>query len=152
MTNDGSHEADHKNGHDHTSGSNLELIFAILCGTALAIGWFGSVLNLLPGWLSLGLFVAAYGFGGYFALREAVEKSLSGKFEIDFLMLVAAAGAAILGAWAEGALLLFLFSIGHALENYAMGRAGRAIEALRMTRPVASVFDLRPLEVFFFFF
>ena len=135
MTNDGSHEADHKNGHDHTSGSNLELIFAILCGTALAIGWFGSVLNLLPGWLSLGLFVAAYGFGGYFALREAVEKSLSGKFEIDFLMLVAAAGAAILGAWAEGALLLFLFSIGHALENYAMGRAGRAIEALAELAP-----------------
>jgi len=50
-------------------------------------------------------------------------------------MLVAAAGAAALGAWAEGALLLFLFSIGHALENYAMGRARRAIEALAELAP-----------------
>lgn len=55
-------------------------------------------------------------------------------------MLVAAAGAAALGAWAEGALLLFLFSFGHALEHYAMGRAKRAIEALaELTPRVATV-------------
>jgi Cd2+/Zn2+-exporting ATPase len=57
------------------------------------------------------------------------------RFEIDTLMLVAAAGAAALGAWAEGALLLFLFSLGHALEHYAMGRAKRAIEALAELAP-----------------
>eukprot|EP00952_Eustigmatos_sp_NYUAD-ZCMA_P008834 36674-Eustigmatos_ZCMA.PRE.1 len=50
-------------------------------------------------------------------------------------MLVAAAGAAALGSWAEGSLLLFLFSLGHALENYAMGRAKRAIEALAELAP-----------------
>src|SRR3546814_5901710 len=50
-------------------------------------------------------------------------------------MLVAAAGAGALGAWAEGALLLFLFSLGHALEHYAMGRAKRAIEALAELAP-----------------
>jgi Cd2+/Zn2+-exporting ATPase len=50
-------------------------------------------------------------------------------------MIIAAAGAASLGAWAEGALLLFLFSIGHALEGYAMGRAKRAIEALSKLAP-----------------
>lgn len=40
-----------------------------------------------------------------------------------------------LGEWAEGALLLFLFSLGHALEHYAMGRAKRAIEALAELAP-----------------
>lgn len=50
-------------------------------------------------------------------------------------MLIAAAGAAALGAWAEGALLLFLFSLGHALEHFAMGRAKRAIEALAELAP-----------------
>ena len=50
-------------------------------------------------------------------------------------MIVAAGGAATLGAWAEGALLLFLFSIGHSLEGYAMGRAKRAIEALGELAP-----------------
>ncbi|WP_240624007.1 heavy metal translocating P-type ATPase [Ahniella affigens] len=57
------------------------------------------------------------------------------QLKIDSLMLVAAIGAAALGEWAEGALLLFLFSLGHALENYAMGRAKRAIEALAQLRP-----------------
>jgi hypothetical protein len=55
-------------------------------------------------------------------------------------MLVAAAGAAALDKWAEGALLLFLFSIGHALEHYAMGRARRAIAALgELAPPTADV-------------
>jgi Cd2+/Zn2+-exporting ATPase len=41
----------------------------------------------------------------------------------------------VLGAWAEGALLLFLFSLGHALEHSAMDRARRAIEALAELAP-----------------
>ena len=45
-------------------------------------------------------------------------------------MIVTAGGAAILGAWEDGALLLFLFSLGHALEHMAMERARKAIEAL----------------------
>ncbi|WP_422631414.1 trigger factor, partial [Pseudomonas proteolytica] len=65
----------------------------------------------------------------------AIDNLKLKKFEIDTLMLVAAAGAAALGAWAEGALLLFLFSLGHALEHYAMGRAKRAIEALAELAP-----------------
>ena len=41
----------------------------------------------------------------------------------------AAAGAAVLGAWAEGAFLLFLFSLGHAGEHYALDRARNAVNA-----------------------
>ena len=50
-------------------------------------------------------------------------------------MLVAAIGAAILGEWAEGALLLFLFSMGHALEHYAMNKARKSIAALAELAP-----------------
>jgi Cd2+/Zn2+-exporting ATPase len=81
------------------------------------------------------LYVAAYVFGGYFTVKEAIENLRARRFEIDTLMLVAAAGAAALGQWAEGALLLFLFSLGHSLEHYAMGRARRAIEALSKLAP-----------------
>src|SRR3546814_5924780 len=56
-------------------------------------------------------------------------------------MLVAAAGAGALGAWAEGALPLFLFSLGHALEHYAMGRAKRAIEALAELAPQTAILN-----------
>ncbi|NRD89575.1 heavy metal translocating P-type ATPase [Sphingopyxis sp. BSNA05] len=78
-------------------------------------------------------------FGGYYTILEAFEKIRRRKFEIDFLMIVAAGGAAWLGAWAEGAFLLFLFSIGHALENYAMARARNAISALSELAPEDAV-------------
>lgn len=138
------------NGHDHTEqmaggdphahggvfGSNTEVIFAASSGLALALGFgIDKLAPGVPAWLPLGLYLIAYGFGGFFTVREAFENLRSKRFEIDTLMLVAAAGAAALGAWAEGALLLFLFSIGHALENYAMGRAKRAIEALADLAP-----------------
>lgn len=127
-------------GHDHAHGNflgpNTELIFALICGALLGIGFaIEKLLAGAPNWLPTALYVIAYVFGGFFTLREAIENLKLKKFEIDTLMLVAAAGAAALGAWAEGALLLFLFSFGHALEHYAMGRAKRAIEALSQLAP-----------------
>ena len=129
------HEEEHAHAHGGVLGENTELIFALACGALLAAGYLISVATGAPAWLPLALYVAAYGFGGFFTLREAIDSLRIRRFEIDTLMLVAAAGAAALGKWAEGALLLFLFSLGHALEHYAMGRARRAIEALAELAP-----------------
>jgi Cd2+/Zn2+-exporting ATPase len=46
-----------------------------------------------------------------------------------------AAGAALLGEWAEGAFLLFLFGLGHAGEHYALDRARNAVNALGALMP-----------------
>ena len=128
-------EGDHGHAHGGIFGANTELYVALLCGVVLGIGFAIEKLTALPDWVPLGFYIAAYGLGGWFTLREAIENLKLKRFEIDTLMLVAAAGAAALGAWAEGALLLFLFSFGHALEHYAMGRAKRAIEALAELAP-----------------
>ncbi len=128
-------EGDGKHAHAHGGvfGERTELVFALLAGAALAAGWL--IERRAAGFVPLALYMAAYAFGGFFTIREAIENLRQRRFEIDTLMLVAAAGAASLGAWAEGALLLFLFSLGHALEHYAMGRARRAIEALAKLAP-----------------
>lgn len=55
--------------------------------------------------------------------------------DIDLLMVVAAVAAAAVGAPFEGAVLLTLFSISTTLEERALGRARRAIEALMELRP-----------------
>ncbi|WP_412060359.1 heavy metal translocating P-type ATPase [Rubrivirga sp. IMCC45206] len=143
-------EHDDHSGHDHAPGAHgghahggifgerTELIFAVLSGVCVALGWgletFTGVAEAVP----FALYLGAFAFGGWFTVREAVDSIRAGRFEIDFLMLVAAAGAAALGEWFEGGLLLFLFSIGHALEGYAMGRARRAIEALGELAPATA--------------
>lgn len=130
-------------GHSHGDGgfwSGTELRFALACGALLLLGFLIERLLDAPDGVPLAAYVGAYVFGGWFTLREAIDNLRMKRFEIDTLMLVAAAGAAALGEWAEGALLLFLFSFGHALEHYAMGRAKKAIEALAELAPrVATV-------------
>jgi len=134
-------EHDHEEGDDHEHshggifGKNTELIFSIICGALLGIGFGLSYVEAVPSWVGLALYIGAYFFGGYFTAKEAIQTVAKGGFEIDFLMLVAAIGAAILGEWAEGALLLFLFSMGHALEHYAMNKARKSIAALAELAP-----------------
>lgn len=131
-------------GHDHSRGGifgdKTELVFSLIAGALTLVGWLVEtlLLELVPP-IARGVFWAGYFFGGYFAIKEVYEAVRAKRLEIDFLMLVAAAGAGALGAWFEGALLLFLFSLGHALEGYAMGRARRAIEALSELAPKTAV-------------
>jgi Cd2+/Zn2+-exporting ATPase len=137
----GSHEGhDHEGeGHDlahgNVFGKNTELLFSISCGVLLGIGFGLSYVNSIPSAVSFVFYAIAYFFGGFFTAKEAVQTISKGGFEIDFLMLVAAIGAAILGSWAEGALLLFLFSMGHALEHFAMEKARKSIAALTELAP-----------------
>lgn len=70
---------------------------------------------------------------------EAIEGLRARRFQIDFLMVLAALGAAYIGHPDEGALLLVLFAIGHAAEHYALGRAERSIKALAELRPKTAV-------------
>jgi Cd2+/Zn2+-exporting ATPase len=132
---DGEHRSTSLPGLGWLSGERVELAFAITAAVTLLIGWG---LSFASGWalqLSVPVLVVSYFFGGYFALVEALHGLRHGQFQIDFLMIVAAVGAGVLGAWAEGALLLTLFSIGHALEHYAMGRARKSIASLGKLRP-----------------
>jgi Cd2+/Zn2+-exporting ATPase len=134
----GTHDHSHE-GHDHNHGGifgeRTEMIFAIICGALLLSGFVLSFVKSVPEAVSLSLFIGAYFFGGFFTTKEAIEGLSKGEFEIDFLMLVAAIGSAFLGHWEEGALLLFLFSLGHSLEHYAMEKARKSIAALAHLAP-----------------
>jgi len=114
---------------------NRELALSVACGTFLATGFLGETLFGLSQPVVIGFYVLAYVAGGYDVARHGLRAALNLRFDIDFLMVVAAVGAALLGNWAEGALLLFLFSLGHALEHYAMDRARHAIESLGEITP-----------------
>ncbi|MFS2243014.1 MULTISPECIES: heavy metal translocating P-type ATPase [unclassified Microbacterium] len=142
----------HDTTEEHAHGSaRWELWFAIAAGITYAAGMIAEYAVGLPLMgLPLVLFIATYFFGGFFTVRTAVSSTLRGKFEVDFLMIVAAIGAALIGKWAEGAVLLFLFSLGHSLEEYAMSRASKSIEALAELAPRSALVrrgDDDPVEV-----
>ncbi len=136
-TNGPSHHDD--SDHSHTNlnilGENTELYFAIISGTFWVVGIILTFISSVSENIATTLFIIGAIFGGVFTFISAGKDLLRGKFEIDFLMLFAAIGAAILGKWGESALLLFLFSLGHALEHYAMKRARKSISALSDLAP-----------------
>ena len=116
-------------------GEKTDLFFAILSGVFLVIAFVLDQLTQLNYIVILIGYLFSYFFGGFYALKDAIEEISHGRFEIDFLMLVAAIGAAFLDKWAEGALLLFLFSLGHSLEHLAMDKAQKSIESLTKLSP-----------------
>ncbi len=143
---EGEHEAEHSegDGHDHSHDAdqsaswlvrNRELALSLASGALLGIGFFGEQFFGLPFVVALGFYLTAYVAGGVNLARHAIPTVLSGRFDVEFLMLLGAIGAGILGEWAEGAFLLFLFSLGHALEHYAMTSARNAIKALGNLTP-----------------
>ncbi|MDR3377666.1 MAG: cation-translocating P-type ATPase, partial [Verrucomicrobiae bacterium] len=107
-----------------------QLAAAALCGVFGLLGAF-----VLPAPWGLAGFLAAYIAGAFYPAEEAWERLQQRVLDIHFLMLAVAAGAAFLGAWAEGATLLFLFSFSGALEHYALGRTQKEIRSLFRAAP-----------------
>ena len=125
---------DHEHAHGGLFGERTELVFSLACGVLTGVGWALDRADVVPP-AALICFVGAYILGSWFTVQEVFVALRGRRFEIDFLMLFAAVGAAMLGEWFEGALLLFLFTLGHALEGFAMSRARNAIEALQKLVP-----------------
>lgn len=125
---------EHEHEHGGPFGEHSELVFSLACGGLTGLGWGLEKAGIAPV-IAISIFVLAYVLGAWFTVKEVVVALRARKFEIDFLMLLAAIGAAILGEWFEGALLLFLFTLGHGLEGYAMRRARNAIGALAKLVP-----------------
>jgi Cd2+/Zn2+-exporting ATPase len=110
---------------EHPEEWKAQLLAAAACGLFGSLAWFLGV----TAW-SLPLFVAAYVAGAWFTVEEVWERLREGAIDVHFLMLAVAIGSASIGAWGEGATLLFLFSFSGALEHYALGRTQREIQSL----------------------
>ena len=102
--------------------------------SALAAWLFGNHSTAV----SLTAYVIAYGTGSWDLARVVFEDLCEARFNTEFLMLLVAGGAAGLGAWGEGSLLLVLFSSSRAMEVYAAGRTRREIDSLLKGAPKAA--------------
>ena len=116
--------------HDHADEWKLQLAAAMFCGMFGLLAAF-----VLPAPFKIVAYVAAYVAGGFYPAEEVWERLQKRVLDVHFLMIAVAVGAACIGAWVEGATLLFLFSFSGALEHYALGRTQKEIRSLFRDAP-----------------
>ena len=129
---------------EHLGEWKWQLLCAALCAGSGLTAYFLTPTGA-QSTLAYLFYVLAYLTGSWFAAQEVWERLRDeGGLDVHFLMLAVAAGAAAVGQWNEGVILLFLFSFAGALEHYAMERTQREIRSLFRDAPkVATLLDER---------
>jgi Cd2+/Zn2+-exporting ATPase len=111
----------------------LEFVFAFSSGLLTLLAYF---LEKTSPPYAIAMYVMAFLIGGYIKSKEGlVELWKEREFGVDLLMMIAAIGAASIGYWLEGALLIFIFSLSGALETYTMARSERDLSKLLSLQP-----------------
>ncbi|GGG73376.1 heavy metal translocating P-type ATPase [Paenibacillus radicis (ex Gao et al. 2016)] len=114
-----------------------EGLAALASGVFIAVAWqLGTVSHQ---W-SVIFYLIAFAVGGFVKAKEGLHTLIAERdLDVNLLMLVAAIGAASIGYWTEGALLIFIFSLSGALETYTMDRSSRDISSLMDLKPETGV-------------
>lgn len=112
----------------------IELIAAGVSGVFILIGWLLSHYHIET--LSVIFYLLAFVIGGYAKAKEGIEETIANKeLNVEMLMVFAAIGSAIIGYWAEGAILIFIFAVSGALETYTMNKSNKEISSLMSLQP-----------------
>ncbi|MGQ0832675.1 MAG: heavy metal translocating P-type ATPase [Microthrixaceae bacterium] len=111
-----------------------EVRWSALSGVLLIAGFLTAALDGPD--VATALYVAATVAGARFFAREALEELVREReIGIELLMTDGALAAAGLGEWGEAAMLVFLYSISEALEEFTEARTEGAIRALMDLAP-----------------
>ncbi|NPC92347.1 cadmium-translocating P-type ATPase [Bacillus sp. WMMC1349] len=113
-----------------------ELVAALLSGALILGGWFVSGHETL----SIILFLFAFCIGGFAKAKEGIKETITNKtLNVELLMIFAAIGSAMIGYWAEGAILIFIFSLSGALETYTLDKSKRDLTSLMKLEPEEAI-------------
>ncbi len=114
--------------------AKLELGAAIISGILIVIAWYLGHQDLTTA--SITVYIIAFIIGGFAKAKEGIEETIANKeLNVEMLMVFAAIGAALIGYWAEGAILIFIFAISGAMETYTLSKSHQEISALMDMQP-----------------
>ncbi|GAA0454749.1 heavy metal translocating P-type ATPase [Alkalibacillus silvisoli] len=111
-----------------------EMFMAVLGGVLLVVAF------LSESWgnpaLTAVIYILTYAVGGYYKAKEGVLDLVQDRsLNVEILMIIAALGAASIGYWHEGAILIFIFSVSGALETHAHQKSERDLSKLIQLAP-----------------
>ncbi|KAA0955067.1 heavy metal translocating P-type ATPase [Planococcus sp. ANT_H30] len=114
--------------------THIELIASLFSGFLIVIAF---ILDLQQySTYSVTTFLLAFVIGGYAKAKYGILKTLEDRqLNVEILMILAAVGSSIIGYWAEGAILIFIFSLSGALETYTMNKSRKEITSLMEIQP-----------------
>lgn len=113
---------------------HVELIAALLSGVLIVAAWLSDKNGAATA--SIALYIIAFLIGGFAKAKEGIEETIKNReLNVEMLMIFAAIGSGIIGYWAEGAILIFIFAVSGALETYTMNKSHKEISALMELQP-----------------
>lgn len=84
-------------------------------------------------------FAASILLGGFRLFKTGLHNLLHVYFDMKTLMTIAIIGAALIGQWSEGAVVVILFSVSEVLERYSMEKARDSIRTLMELSPKEAI-------------
>lgn len=128
---------DHSHPHDHGPFLNRTKKIQYSIGMISFIGAF-----FVPGSIDLLFFTIAYFLIGWDVLRTAVRNIRQGQvFDENFLMVIATAGAFLIGEYPEAVAVMLFYQVGEFFQHRAVDQSRKSIAALMDIRP-----DIATLE------
>ncbi|MCE7792431.1 heavy metal translocating P-type ATPase [Salipaludibacillus sp. CUR1] len=115
-----------------------QLIMSLSGGIFLAAGLLSDRAGE-PGWAAAAIvfYVLSYAVGGFYKAKEGLDDLIQDRaLNVEVLMILAALGAASIGYWSEGAILIFIFSLSGAMETYTWQKSEKDLSSLVKLAPL----------------
>lgn len=107
----------------------------MVAATFVVTGWLIGLNAEEESFISILLYASSMAIGGYGLFVKGLRNLAKFRFDMNTLMTVAVLGAAVIGEWSEGAIVVLLFAVSEALEAYSMDKARNSIRDLMDIAP-----------------
>jgi len=127
--------------------SNQYVIPTAISCVMLLLGFIAERMAV-PTLVPIAFFVTGIIFGGFLQAKNGISVLINAReLDINILMTIAIIGAAAIGEFEEAAAVVFLFSLGNALQGYTLDKTRNSIRALMDLTPGEALVSRNGIEM-----